>query len=200
LKDQVYALYSNYQNQITEKFGFQLGLRAEQAYLKTRYSGLASSPDFNTYDGNLDYLRLYPSIFLTQKLSKQQQLQLSYTRRVNRPRGWQVNPFPDVSDQNNIRVGNPNLRPEDINSFELSYINYWKAFTLTSSAYFRQVNDVVQGIRQPQPNKNGATITQFFNFGTSRSSGLELISKAELAKNASLTSNLNLFYSEIEGN
>lgn len=199
LDDQVYAVYSTYQNQLTEKFGFQFGLRAEQAYLNTQYRGF-SAPEKDIAKGKLDYLRIYPSVFLTQKLSGDQQLQLSYTRRVNRPRGWQVNPFADVSDPNNIRVGNPGLRPEDIHSFELGYIKYWKELTFTSSAYFRQVNDVVQGIRLPLPNNNSATITQFFNLTRNRSSGLEFIAKANFTRSFNITSNVNLFYSQFKGN
>ena len=199
LDDQVYALYSSYQNQLTKNFGFQLGLRAEQAYLNTVYRVFGTS-DNNATLGRLDYLRVYPSVFLTQKLNNAQQLQLSYSRRVNRPRGWQINPFADVSDPNNIRMGNPGLRPEDINSFELSYLKYFKAVTFTTSVYFRQVNDVVQGIRLPLPNNTAATLTQFFNLTRNRSSGLELISKADLSKAISITSNLNLFYSQFKGN
>ena len=199
LDDQVYALYATYQNQLTDNFGFQLGLRTEQAYLNTEYKAFGSA-DSDIAVGKLDYLRVYPSVFLTQKLSNDQQLQLSYTRRVNRPRGWQINPFADISDPNNIRVGNPGLRPEDINSFELSYIKYFRAVTFTSSAYFRQVNDVVEGIRLPLPDNNAATITQFFNLTRNRSSGLEFISKADLSKSISLTSNVNLYYSQFKGN
>ena len=199
LDDQVYALYSSYQNQLTGNFGFQVGLRTEQAYLNTIYKAFGTS-DNNAALGRLDYLRVYPSVFLTQKLNNAQQLQLSYTRRVNRPRGWQINPFADVSDPNNIRMGNPNLRPEDINSFELSYLKYFKAVTFTTSVYYRQVNDVVQGIRLPLPDNAAATLTQFFNLTLNRSSGLELISKADLSKAISITSNLNLFYSQFKGN
>ena len=198
LDDQVYAVYTTYQNQLTDNFGFQFGLRGEQAYLNTQYQAFGA-PNSAIVDGKLDYLRLYPSVFLTQKLPNDQQLQLSYTRRVNRPRGWQINPFADISDPNNIRIGNPSLRPEDINSFELSYIKYWKSLTFTSSAYFRQVNDVVQGIRLPLPDNNAATITQFINLTQNRSSGFEFISKADFTKAFSITSNINLYYSQFKG-
>lgn len=199
LDDQVYAAYATYQNQLTDKFGVQVGLRAEQAYLNTEFKPFGATLD-DMVEGKLDYLRVYPSVFLTQKLNNDQQLQISYTRRVNRPRGWQINPFTDVSDPNNIRMGNPGLKPEDINSFELSYIKYFKAVTFTSSAYFRQVNDVVEGIRLPVPDNNAATITQFFNLTRSRSSGLELISKIDFTRSFNLTSNVNLFYSQFKGN
>ena len=201
MKDIVHAVYTNYQNQLTDKFGVQVGLRAEQANLNTIYQGVdATTLSLNSKEGKLDYFRIYPSIFFTQKLSDEQQLQLSYTRRVNRPRGWQVNPFRDISDPNNIRVGNPGLKPEDIHSFEFSYINYWKSITLTSSIYYRQVNDVVEGIRQRTTDNNAATITQFFNLSRSRATGFELISKADITKGFSLTGNANFFYNRFDGN
>lgn len=198
MEDQVHALYGNYQNQITEKFGFQFGLRAEQANLNTLYRSLdPETLEPVMAEGKLDYFRVYPSVFLTQKLRNDNQLQLSYTRRVNRPRGWQINPFRDISDPNNIRVGNPNLRPEDIHSFELSHMKYWKAVTFTSSLYFRQVNDVVEGIQQRVDSTT--TLTQFSNLARNRATGLELISKADIFKGFNLTGNLNFFYNNFSG-
>ncbi|WP_181276662.1 TonB-dependent receptor domain-containing protein [Arcticibacter pallidicorallinus] len=198
MDDQVHALYGNYQNQITEKFGFQFGLRAEQANLNTVYKSLdPASLEPAMAEGKLDYFRIYPSLFLTQKLKNDNQLQLSYTRRVNRPRGWQINPFRDIADPNNIRVGNPNLRPEDIHSFEFSHMKYWKAVTFTSSLYFRQVNDVVQGIQQRVDSTT--TLTQFANLARNRATGLELISKADLFKGFNVTGNLNFFYNNFSG-
>src|SRR5690606_34600625 len=99
----------------------------------------------------------------------------------------------DVSDRYNIRIGNPNLRPEDIHSYELSYAKFWRMVTFTSSVYFRQVNDIVQGIRQENPDQNGGTITQFYNIARNRSMGLELISRANITKNWTVTGNLNFF-------
>src|SRR5690606_263108 len=116
LQDIVHAVYTNYQNKITENLGFQIGVRAEQAYLNTEYKALDPESGPAT-PGKLEYFRIYPSAFLTQKLEKEQQLQISYTRRVRRPRGWQVNPLEDRSDNMNRRRGNPELRPEDIHSF-----------------------------------------------------------------------------------
>lgn len=194
LEDIVHAVYASYQNQLTKNFGFQAGLRAEQAYLNTRYRGLS---DNTVTEGNLDYFRIYPSIFLTQKLSGEQQLQLSYTRRVNRPRGWQVNPFTDLSDPNNIRVGNPGLNPEDVHSFELSYMKYFKGLTLTSSAYARQVNDVVEGIQSVIDSTT--TLTQFINLTRNRAAGLEVIGRADISKGLNITANVNVFYNKFFG-
>ncbi len=199
LEDLVHAVYSNYQNQITKNFGFQVGLRAEQAYLNTTITGLDGNGQTLITPNRLNYLRIYPSVFLTQKFKGENQLQLSYSRRVNRPRGWQTNPFPDRSDRYNIRVGNPNLRPEDIHSFELAYAKYLQTVTFTSSIYFRQVNDVVQSIRDNNPNELGGTISRFYNISRNRSVGLELISRADITKKWNVTGNLNFFQSYFKG-
>ncbi len=199
LEDIVHAVYANYQNQFTKNFGIQVGLRAEQAYLNTDISGMDENNVLQTSSGRLDYLRVYPSVYFTQKFAGENQLQLSYSRRVNRPRGWQVNPFPDVADRYNIRVGNPNLKPEDIHAYELSYAKFWRLVTFTSSVYFRQVNDVVQGIRQENPDQNGGTITRFYNIARNRSVGLELIGRANITKTWNVTGNLNFFQTYFKG-
>jgi outer membrane receptor protein involved in Fe transport len=200
LEDFVHAIYTSYQNQFTKNFGIQFGLRAEQAYLNTSITGSdANGNSLNTL-GKLDYLRVYPSLFFTQKFKTNNQLQLSYTRRVNRPRGWQVNPFPDVDDRYNIRIGNPNLKPEDIHSFEFSYAKFWNFTTLTSSVYFRQVNDVVQSLRTANPDQIGGTISRFYNLSKNQAYGLELIGRTDISKKLNVTGNLNFFQSVFKGN
>jgi len=196
-KDQVHALYFNYQNQIGN-FGYQAGLRAEDALLTTRLGMYNTSGGLDYTPGKVAYTRLYPSVFLTQKFTGDQQVQLSYSRRVNRPRGWDTNPFLDVSDPLNYRRGNPNLQPEDVHAFELSYSKFWKTVTFTSSAYLRQTNDVIQRIRT-EPDENGITITTPQNLTRNLSSGLELIGRVDPTKSWNFTGNVNLYQSKIEG-
>ena len=195
-KDQVHALYLNYQNQIKD-FGYQLGLRAEDARLDTYLEGYNGNLLTNS-EGNIHYKRLYPSVFLSQKLKNEQQVQVSYTRRVNRPRPWDTNPFLDVSDPLNYRAGNPNLLPEDVHSFELGYNKYWKKVTLTSSLYFRQTNDVIQRVRSI-PDASGIITTTPQNLTRQLNSGLELIGRFDLIKALNFTSNVNLYQQKIEG-
>jgi outer membrane receptor protein involved in Fe transport len=199
LENIVHAIYANYQNQITKNFGFQFGLRTEQAYLNTTVTGLDANNQVLVSPSRLDYLRVYPSIFLTQKFKGENQLQLSYSRRVNRPRGYQTNPFPDRSDRYNIRIGNPNLLPEDIHSFEFSYAKFFKAVTITSSLYYRRVNDVVQSLRENNASEIGGTISRYFNIARNESVGLELISRADITKNVNVTANLNFFQTYFKG-
>jgi len=197
----VHALYANYRNKLTEKLGFQLGLRAEQAYLNTEY--LSFDPDLSVEDrvavGKLDYFRVYPSIFVTQEFGDRHQVQVNYTRRVSRPRGWQVNPFIDVSDPMNKRQGNPNLLPEDIHSFELSYAKFWDAVTLNSSVYYRQVNDVVQPIITAVEGGDGATFSRWENISRNESTGFELISSVKFDQKVDAMFNANLYHSKFHG-
>ena len=67
-------------------------------------------------------ISLFPSLFLSQKLKNKQELQISYTRRINRPNFFQLIPFTNYSDSLNITRGNPNLVPEFTNSIEFSYL------------------------------------------------------------------------------
>lgn len=194
-KDQVHALYANYQNQV-KNFGYQLGLRAEDATLDTRLGMYGANGQISPVPGKVAYTRLYPSIFLTQKLKSEQQLQLSYSRRVNRPRGWDTNPFIDVSDPLNYRQGNPNLKPEDVHAFELSYSKFWKKVTFISTAYMRQTNDVIQRVRT-DPDQNGITTTTPQNLTSELSSGLELIGRFDVVKAWNFTANANLYQSKI---
>lgn len=196
-KDQVHAIYANYQNQI-KNFGYQLGLRAEDALLETQLGAYDINSNINFTPGKVAYTRIYPSIFLTQKFKGEQQVQASYSRRVNRPRGWDTNPFLDVSDPFNYRQGNPNLQPEDVHAFELSYSKFWDKFSVISSAYLRQTNDVIQRIRT-EPDQNGITITTPQNLTRNIASGLELIGKFDLFKKWNFTANINLYQSKIQG-
>lgn len=196
-KDQVHAAYINYQNQF-KNFGYQLGLRAEDASLNTRLGAFDINSNLNYIPGKVAYRRLYPSIYLTQKLKGDQQLQLSYSRRVNRPRGWDTNPFIDVSDPLVHRQGNVNLKPEDVHAFELSYSKFFKKWSVVSTAYLRETNDIIQRIRT-EPDANGVTLVTPQNLTRSTSSGLELIGKFDPFKSWNFTANINVYQSKIVG-
>lgn len=195
-KDQVHALYMNYQNQIGN-FGYQVGLRAEDASLVSNSGGYDLSNQLVNAASKIAYKRLYPSLYLTQKMKNDQQVQLSYSRRVNRPRPWDTNPFIDYGDPLNWRRGNPNLLPEDVHAFELGYSKFWKKVTLISSAYVRNTNDVIQRVRS-QPDANGVIISTPQNLAQELSSGLELIAKVDVAKPWNFTANVNVYHSKIK--
>ncbi|WP_157740958.1 outer membrane beta-barrel family protein [Mucilaginibacter xinganensis] len=192
-KENINAAYTNYQHQFGN-FGLQVGLRLEDAHIRT------SLVDSVTVPHKQDYFRVYPSVFLSEKLSEDQTLQLSYSRRVSRPRDRQLSPFLDQSDRLNYQQGNPDLRPEDTHSFELSYINYWKTLTLTSSLYYRLTNGNIQRITTPlSPTNLDTTLTTFENIKSASNAGYELIAKVSPSAALDFTANLNVYYRHIDG-
>ena len=118
-EDKIYAAYSTFSNKI-KNFGYQLGLRVESS----DYTGLLANKNESF---NVKFpVSLFPSLFLSQKIGEMDDLQLNYSRRINRPGFWQMFPFYDISDSLNISKGNPGLRPEFTNSLELSYSKIFK--------------------------------------------------------------------------
>ncbi|RKR85647.1 outer membrane receptor protein involved in Fe transport [Mucilaginibacter gracilis] len=188
--EKTHAIYSNYQQQFG-KFGIQGGARVEKTVINTSLANINTSNVQN-------YFRVYPSLFLTDKLSETQTLQLSYSRRINRPRDRQIIPFVDTSDPLNLRTGNPNLRPEDVHSFELSFAKYWKSTTLTSSVYYRRTNDVFQFLRTPW-DKIGTSLTSFYNFQYGTNAGFEFIARTDITPKWNVTSNVNLYQGFVKG-
>ncbi|QBQ40366.1 TonB-dependent receptor [Sphingobacterium psychroaquaticum] len=198
----VHAWYANYQNKLTKHLGYQIGMRAEQAILNTSYFTKDPSIPVGQEEtkGGLDYFRWYPSAFLTYEVGASgDKVQLSYTRRVQRPRGWQVNPFPDVSDEMNRREGNPNLMPEDIHSLELSFAKFYSKWNFISTLYYRRMNDVMQPYIY-NVDDNSVTYSKWENLTSSNVAGLELISKVNVTKWWDVTWNGNFFYNKFEGN
>lgn len=192
-REVVHAIYTDYQHTFG-KFSIQAGLRLEDARINTHLTDSAKTTPFHDY-----YWRLYPSLFLTEKLSDSQTLQLSYSRRVSRPRDREISPFLNTSDPLNYTEGNPALLPEDTHSFELSYINYYKTLTLTSSLYYRLTNDNIQQIRSFYNGDANISLTDFENVKSASNAGYELIAKISPSQVFDLTGNVNVYYKHIDG-
>lgn len=192
--DRVLAAYATFTNKIKD-FGYQLGLRAESS----NYQGdlRTTSEKFN-----IDYpISLFPSVFLNQKLTGNQEIQLNYSRRINRPNFWQLIPFIDSSDILNPSVGNPALLPEFTNSLELSYQkNFKNKDNFLASIYYKNTNALItrfQELRTIPGTSKEQLISTYINANSSYVTGLELTMKNNLAKWWELTSNINLFTSKI---
>lgn len=192
--DQVYAAYATYSNQI-KKFGYQLGLRAESS----NYEGNLPRTG-QIFDINFP-VSLFPSIFLSEKLSDDQALQLNYSRRINRPNFWQLTPFTDSSDKLNPSRGNPGLKPEFTNSFELSYEKTFKnKDNFLATIYYKHTTDLITRYQDSARGTAGEKLilNTFINANSSYVTGLELISRNKLTKWWELTSNFNLYMSEVK--
>lgn len=195
-KDQVYAAYTTFTNQL-KNFGYQLGLRVESS----NYEG--NLPDTKeTFKINFP-VSFFPSVFLSQKMKGDNELQLNYTRRINRPNFWQLFPYTDFSDSLNLSRGNPNLQPEFTNSFELSYQKIFKnKDNFIASLYFKNTNNLITRFLDSDTTLYGSGkpvfVSTYINANSSYVTGLELISKNKLTKWWDITSNFNLYTSKID--
>ena len=189
--DNVYAAYATYSSQI-KKWGYQLGLRAESSSYRGELPG-ATTKVFTT---NFP-ISLFPSVFLTDKISENDQLQLNYNRRINRPNFWQLFPFVDSSDIFNVSQGNPALKPEFTNSFEMTYSKTFKnRDNFLATLYYKRTNNLITRYYDTTFSKK-YIVNTFINANSSYVTGLELISKNKITKWWDLTSNLNLFTAKI---
>ncbi len=198
-KDQVYAAYTTFSQKINN-FTYQLGGRVESS----AYTG--KLVDSNQVFQNSYPFSFFPSVFLTQKINDKQDIQLNYSRKINRPNFFQLIPYYDYSDSLNISRGNPNLVPEFTNLFELSYnVNFKNGNNIIATVYYRQTNNLITRFQyrdvNPNPTKmDSIFITSFANANSSAAYGLEIVASNKLAKWWSVTSNVNVYNSTINGN
>lgn len=194
-KDHVIAGYTTFTNQL-KKFGYQLGLRVESSGYEAT---LLKTKEKFTYNFPVSF---FPSVFLTQKMKKDQELQLNYSRRINRPNFFQLAPYTDSSDFLNLSKGNPGLKPEFTNSIELSYQKiFMNKNTILTSLYYKNTNNLITRFQEKYSSpSNGKdyVLNTFINANSSYVTGLEMTMKNKVTKIWELTSNLNLFTSKIK--
>lgn len=200
-KDKVYAAYVTYSNKIKD-FGYMLGLRVESS----DYKGDVQTTTQNFKDTTISYsnnypFSLFPSVFLTQKLKNQQELQFNFTRRINRPNFFQLFPFTDYSDSLNLSRGNPDLTPEFTYSSEISYQKIFKNnSSILTSLYFKFTDNLITRFQVKETNPvsdKEVLVNTFVNANSSYVGGMEFIFRNPIAKWWDVTSNLNLFTSRI---
>jgi ferric enterobactin receptor len=192
--DNVFAAYTSITSSIHD-FGYQVGLRAESS----NYNGeLTNKGETFTHKYPVS---LFPSIFLSQKLKAKQELQLSFTRRINRPNFFQLIPYTDYTDSLNITKGNPNLVPEFTNSVEFSYSKTFKGSnTLLASVYYKHTDNLITRYIDTAVNALSGKqdlINTYVNANSSYSYGSELTIVNALKKWWDLTTNINVYNSKI---
>lgn len=198
--DQVYAAYTTYSFK-TKKWNFQLGLRVESSNYTGTLLSKKTGADSLSFKVNFP-LSLFPSAFITNKLNDKEDIQFNYSRRVNRPNFFQLMPFPDYSDPQNINIGNPAINPEFTHSLELNYNNaYKKGANFLVSAFFKHTNNLITRFIYRDKNElfagDTAFFTTFINANTATSIGLELTNRMAVTKWWDATMNVNIFNSQI---
>ena len=173
-------------------FSMSLGLRGEYTFTQVTTRDDADK-DFQVTDTG--YFKIYPTAFFGYDFGKGHELQANYTRRINRPRGRQLNSFRDMSDSTNITFGNPYLEPEISSAVELNYIKSWTEHVLSIGAYYRYSGNCIERVRYLD--KNNVMNSTFENVSKRQSAGLEIVSKNKFANWVNMTTTLNGYFSNM---
>ncbi len=187
--ENIHAAYALFGNKI-QQFSFQLGLRVEYSDVTTK---LLQTSEVNPRD----YFNLIPTAHFTYDLPNENALQLSYSRRIRRPRYWDLSPFSTFTDNRNFFSGNPDLDPELTHSFEIGHIKYLESSSISSSIYYRHTDGEFERIRTL--GEDGITYTRPENLATEDAFGAEVTATYTPFKWWKLDGNFNFYRSITDG-
>lgn len=160
----IHSLYSQYAGEIGN-FGYQGGIRGEYTFRDV----VSGDQKFG-----IDRWDFFPSAHISYKLPKDHQMMASYTRRIERPRGWYLEPFITWQDAFTVRKGNPDLQPEYIDSYELSYLKrFSENLMLSLEGYYRVTHNKVERVRSVY--EGNIFLMSIENVGQDYSLGMEFL-------------------------
>jgi len=183
------SLYSQYSGKFGN-FGYQGGLRGELTYRLLEYNRSNDRIKIDRWD-------YFPSLHFSYQVTKTNQLMLSYSRRIQRPRGWDIDPFLTWMDAYNVRRGNPEIKPEYINSIETGYQTFLGRNVLSMEGYYRVTENKIERIRSVYD--RDVTLHTTENVGQDFTTGAELMLNMTWFKiwNANLMG--SLYHYRVEG-
>jgi outer membrane receptor protein involved in Fe transport len=161
----IHSLYGMLSDART-KWGYQLGLRTEYTNRVIDYSG-------STDAYRVERLDWFPTLHVSYNLPGSSQMIASYTRRIDRPRGFSLTPYIVYNDAYSVSSGNPALLPEYIDSYEIGYQKQLKKGFFSTELYFRQTNNKTERVQSVY--QTNVIMNTFANIGTDYSLGLELM-------------------------
>ena len=183
-----HAFYTIYSNEIAN-LGFQGGFRTEYTYRSIKVD--------ETNEFKIDRWDYFPSAHLSYKFPDGQQIMTSYTRRIQRPGGWSLEPFDTWIDANNINRGNPSLKPMFIDSYEMGYRTFFGEASLSTEIYYRINHNKIEHIQSVYA--ENITLNTFENVGKDYSFGSELMLTFDVAKVWDINLMGNLYNYRIKG-
>ncbi len=170
--------------------GIQPGLRAEYTYRE-----IDSDATDSAYV--IDRLHIFPTLHMSYQLPGYVQLMGSYTRRVSRPRGWQLEPFYTWWDAYNIRIGNPTLVPAMTDSYDFSVQKSFGKSFVSLDAFYKRTTDKIERIQTVY--EDDVILNTYENVGTDQSMGVEAMSNLNIFKWWMMNISARLYYYQVEG-
>jgi len=186
--ENIYSGYGMYSSDF-HSWQYQIGIRGE--YFERNLNQLT----FNKlYDYNK--LNLFPTIHISKEFSVKQQVQLSYSRRITRPTDWNLNPNPVSTDSYVSETGNPDLKPDFTDAYEINHQFKFNKSNLSTELYYRKTKDPIYRTLTYQ---NDKMVMSYENLDNQFSSGVEIMSNLVITKWWSANASLSAYYTKIEG-
>jgi outer membrane receptor protein involved in Fe transport len=189
-KRDIHSAYFTFSNKLIG-IDYQLGLRGEYTNREITNESLDESHLIES----LDY---FPTLHLSKQLRETTQLQASYSKRINRPRGWYLDPVPGYMDKYNTRQGNPGLEPEYINSFELGFQQKIGKSFINIESYYRTTENKITRIRTLQA--DNTFLHTFENLNNDYALGVEFMANYNPLKWLNINATTNIYNYKIESN
>jgi len=189
-RQNVLAAYGTYNFSGGKKYAFSLGTRLERTAIEGEFQG--ESGRFSS-----NYLNVLPNVSATRTLKKPgQTLRFSYSRRIQRPQIYFLNPYINQTTPNSVRFGNPNLSPEIADVFELTYGTFGEKSSLNVSSYARRTGNSIEEYNDYN-DKLARTETTYGNIATNTSYGVSVYGSLKPTENWNLSSNLSTDYTRL---
>ncbi len=160
-----FAAYSIFSKQ-WDSLGVQIGFRTEYTYQLVKLDETNQQFSLNRWD-------YFPSIHASYNFSGGTQIMASYTRRIERPDGGDLEPFYTWFDANNVRIGNPSLVPELIDSYEIGFQTFLGKISLSTDFYYRFTHNKMEDVNSVYA--ENVTLRTTANVGTDQSIGAEFM-------------------------
>ncbi|MCO6477264.1 MAG: TonB-dependent receptor [Phaeodactylibacter sp.] len=188
-RQNIHALYTTFGHSF-DALSILAGLRAEQTFINSRLITTGEEIPNN-------YFQFFPTLHLAYELDDGQEMQLSYSRRVNRPDSDEHNPFAEYDDPRNREVGNPKLLPEQVHSLELGYHLQKDNFSFIPNLFYRYKYNAFSEIKEIV--EDTVLQSRQANLADETAAGLELILTGKVRDVLDLTFSATAFYNELDG-
>lgn len=200
IDDMVNAAYINYSSKMFWKINYQAGLRFEQSYYKGTITDKQQSFSYQYPSSGSDLMKsIFPGIYFSRKFENNQEWQLNFSRKIQRPNFFQLMPFVMFADRQNYRIGNPQLKPEFRNIAEINYNKTLSKGSYLGSGYFRYEEQPITDVAYPSPDDPTVLVNTSVNGDNAFRYGTEHTFKYTLANSLDVTVNANIYYIYIRG-
>ncbi len=185
----IHAIYTTFSNSLGG-IHYMTGLRGELTDREIKNTNSAFASKLNRFD-------LFPTLHLSYKLKETNEIMASYSRRIDRPRGWDLDPSPNYFNRYTIRYGNPDLKPEYTDSYELGMMKRFGRSFITLDAFRRVTNNKID--RYEVLGEDGVYYMYTDNFDKDFSTGLEFTGNVNFTKWLMVNASVSMFNYKITG-